>query len=72
MQSMTVVILTFVLLARPTQAANTTQKDKRLQNVLVAAKIQESPNTPGIGEKAQQEVDELVEMPPPLPARRSQ
>jgi hypothetical protein len=54
--------IAIILFTSPGDAATKSEKDKCFQKVLEIGEIQESEDTPGIGEMAQQEVDELVEI----------
>ena len=58
----TMATATVLLLAGSSYAATPTAKDKCLRSVLDIAAMRDAADTPRIGEKAQKEVDDLVEV----------
>ena len=51
-----------ILFLTPMQAMAETEKEKCLKKVAQIGEIQASEDTPGIGEKAEKELDEIVEI----------
>ena len=62
LRSAAMVTATALLLTGSSYAAKPTAKDKCLRSVLDIAEMRDSEDTPKIGEKAQQDVDDLVEV----------